>query len=112
MAEMSISIHVVDCMNGCAAADMAVRICHESGQGWQELDRGRTDARGTLVLQPTAKGIHQIECNLDAYFAGLGSTPFYPRIRIEFRVTDGSAPYDIRLLITPHGYGTYRGGHD
>jgi 5-hydroxyisourate hydrolase len=106
---MSISVHVLDCMNGCAAADMAIRLCRDLGDAWQDQARGRTDAAGRLVIRPVARGIYQVECDLDGYFAGLGVTPFYPRISIVFRVSDVAAAFAISLLITPHGYGTYRG---
>jgi hypothetical protein len=54
------------------------------------------------------RGVHRIDVDLDEYFAGIGVTPFYPRVTIFFRVTDTTVSYHIPLVITPHAYATYR----
>jgi len=105
---MSISVHVVDCTHGRAAAHVAVRLSVDRGGVWQEQARGRTDASGRAGAWQSQVGLHQIECDLDGYFAGLGVVPFYPSVSVVFRVSDVNAAYRIPLLITPHGYGTFR----
>jgi hydroxyisourate hydrolase len=109
---MSISVHVVDCANGRPAADMAVSLSRDGSGEWREQARGRTDADGRLADWPpgsVTRGIHRLEFDLDGYFASIGITPFYPRVAIVFRMIDPLVPIHIPLLITPHGYATYRG---
>jgi 5-hydroxyisourate hydrolase len=106
--QMSVSVYVVDCTNGCAAADMSVRLYRDLGGAWEEQTRGRTNAAGHLVMELADRGTYQIECDLDGYFAGLGATPSYPRVNIIFRVSDAASLHAIPLFITPHAYGTYR----
>lgn len=108
---MSISVRVVDSANGRPAVDLLVRLSRDRDGRWQEDARGRTDANGYLVGCPPetmTRGVHRIDVDLDEYFAGIGVTPFYPRITIFFRVTDVTVSYHIPLLITPHAYATYR----
>lgn len=108
---MSIAVHIVDCTHGRAAAQVAVRLSVERGSAWHEQARGRTDEGGRAGAWPAQVGMHQIECDLDGYFVGLGVVPFYRSISVVFRVGDATAVYNIWLLITPHGYGTFRAWH-
>lgn len=107
---MSISVRVLDSANGRPAVDLLVRLSRVRDGRWQEDASGRTDADGCLTGYPPgrmARGMHRIDVDIDEYFAGIGVTPFFPRIVIIFRVTDVTVSYHIRLLITPHAYATY-----
>lgn len=107
---MSISIRVLDAANGRPAVDLLIRLSRDRDGRWQEDASGRTDANGYLVGCPPGtmtRGMHRFDVDLDEYFAGIGVTPFYPRIAIVFRVTDVTVSYHIPLLITPHAYATY-----
>lgn len=107
---MSISVRVLDWANGRPAVDLPVRLSRDRDGSWQEDASGRTDADGYLVGCPPGtmtRGMHRIDVDLAEYFAGIGVTPFYPRIAIVFRVTDVTVSYHIPLLITPHAYATY-----
>jgi 5-hydroxyisourate hydrolase len=34
---------------------------------------------------------------------------FYPRVRVEFEITDAGQHHHVPLLLSPFGYSTYRG---
>jgi 5-hydroxyisourate hydrolase len=40
--------------------------------------------------------------------AGYGNA-FYPQVVVTFTVADSTAHYHVPLLLSPHGYTTYRG---
>lgn len=108
---MSISVRVLDMANGRPAVDLLVRLSRDRDGGWQEDACGRTDASGHLVGCPPGsmtRGVHRIDIDIDEYFAGIGVTPFYPRVTIIFRVTDLAVSYHIPLLISPYAYATCR----
>jgi 5-hydroxyisourate hydrolase len=108
---MSITVRVLDLANGRPAADLLVRLSRDRDGCWQEDACDRTDANGYLVACPPGtmtRGVHRIDVEIDEYFAGIGVTPFYPRVTIIFRVTDLTVSYHIPLLITPYAYATCR----
>jgi len=43
-----------------------------------------------------------------AYFAQQGIEAFYPEVVITFEVRDPAVPYHVPVLLSPHGYTTYR----
>jgi len=82
-------------------------------EGWVNLASGITNLDGRIpdllakdeILPP---GNYSMLFEVAPYFENLQLKSFYPKIRIEFRVTDGSH-YHIPLLLNPFGYSTYRG---
>ena len=43
------------------------------------------------------------------YFAASETDGFYPRVTIDFELTDAAAHYHVPLLLSPFAYSTYRG---
>ena len=43
------------------------------------------------------------------YFAAQDVPAFYPRVAIDFEVTDPAAHHHVPLLLSPFAYSTYRG---
>jgi 5-hydroxyisourate hydrolase len=107
---MKVSVEVIDCSFGFAAANTHVRLSRRLDSGLRELASGRTDARGSLYDwhgDPLLGGIYQLEFELDGYYAELGIVPFSPRMIVEFRVADPSRDLLISLLVTANSVMVY-----
>jgi 5-hydroxyisourate hydrolase len=99
---MGISTHVLDTAKGQPAAGIGITLENDSGV----IARGVTDADGRLKLidDPPAEGMYRITFDTGGY----DPDGFFPRVVIEFRVTE-SKHYHVPLLLSPFGYSTYRG---
>jgi 5-hydroxyisourate hydrolase len=69
------------------------------------------DGRVATLLTPgfAEPGVYRLTFETTAYFAKTHRESFYPRIEVTFHVTEGSGHYHVPLLLSPHGYTTYRG---
>jgi 5-hydroxyisourate hydrolase len=54
-------------------------------------------------------GIYRLVFDTATYQAAQNIHGLYPVIEITFRVRDGESHFHIPLLLSPHGYTTYRG---
>lgn len=110
-----ITTHVLDTALGRPAAGVPVTLESRGAGGvWQTLGRGRTDADGRLRdLLPhgfaLAEGDYRLTFDAGAYFAARGAEGFYAEVAVSFVVRDAAAHYHVPLLLSPHGYTTYRG---
>lgn len=110
----SVSTHVLDTARGIPATGIQVWIEREGdAEVWNEIASGVTDNDGRirdLVLPGTGEpGNYRIVFDTGSYFAAMGTRTFYPSIRVVFTVSPGDEHYHIPLLLSPHGYTTYRG---
>ncbi len=113
-----LTTHVLDMMNGCPAAGMAVRLYRLSGDTADLLQAltlnsdGRADAPllESAALKP---GRYRLVFEVAAYFKALGvSLPepaFLDQVPLEFGLADPRAHYHVPLLASPWAYSTYRG---
>ncbi len=74
----------------------------------------RTDGDGRIAdLLPKDEalqsGFYRLRFGTSAYFRSKGVESFHPFIDIAFQVRNTEEHYHVPLLITPHGYSTYRG---
>jgi len=103
-----VTTHVLDAALGRPAADVPVVLLTDLGI---VLDAGATDSDGRIVelgpehLDP---GVYRLVFDTSAYFAASGQTGFYPRVTIDFEITNG-AHYHVPVLLSPFAYSTYRG---
>ncbi len=106
----AITTHVLDTAQGRPAAGVPVVLeFQEKKDVWKELGRGKTGADGRLrdllpAGAPLAAGIYRLTFDVSAYAQG-----FYPQVAVVFTVRDPSEHYHVPLLLSPHGYTTYRG---
>lgn len=114
-----LSTHVLDTMNGCPAAGMAVVLSRRAEGGRDETIRsfalngdGRADGpllEGT-ALEP---GRYRLAFAVAPYFRGRGvelpEPPFIDTVNLDFGIADRNGRYHVPLLVTPWGYSTYRG---
>ncbi|MFZ2990386.1 hydroxyisourate hydrolase [Ideonella sp.] len=114
-----LTTHVLDTMNGCPAAGMAVSLYRLSGDGPATLLQrltlnadGRADApllQGDALLA----GRYRLVFELAAYFRDRGvSLPepaFLDQVPLDFGLADTASHYHVPLLASPWAYSTYRG---
>lgn len=110
-----ITTHVLDTAQGrpAAAVHVALELAETSGV-FQLLAERITDEDGRVrdllpESAPLVPGIYRLRFETGLYFAAAGVTPFHPLIEITFAVRDPGQHYHVPLLLTAHGYTTYRG---
>jgi 5-hydroxyisourate hydrolase len=106
-----LTTHVLDTMNGCPAAGMAVALFRVGGVNTLPIGNvvlnadGRADApllEGTAL----AAGRYELVFQVGAYF---GRAPFLDEVPVRFVVADAGQHYHVPLLVSPWSYTTYRG---
>ena len=112
MTRSPITTHVLDTHRGRPAAGIGVRLERLSGgDTWRETAGGATDEDGRCedLLAPGSHveaGTYRLTFDTRAYFAGAS---FYPFVTVVFEIVDPSQHYHVPLLLSAHGYTTYRG---
>jgi len=110
-----ISTHVLDTARGAPAKNVSVHLeRHESSGDWRIVGSGRTDQEGRCnELLPDGEkllpGIYRLSFDTASYFAAQGAHGLYPIVQVTFSVRDGETHFHIPLLLSPHGFTTYRG---
>lgn len=109
----SVSTHVLDTHRGRPAANVPVRLERKDGSAYTLLKEAATDADVRVKeLVPEGEllpGVYRITFDTDAYFTAQSVEGFYPEASIVFTIRDASAHYHVPLLLSAHGYATYRG---
>jgi 5-hydroxyisourate hydrolase len=113
-----LTTHVLDTMNGCPAAAMAVRLYRiEAGQPVLLADLvlnhdGRANAP-LLTGATMVAGRYRLVFGVAAYFRArdvdLPEPPFLDEVPLDFGLADTAAHYHVPLLASPWAYSTYRG---
>lgn len=113
-----ISTHVLDTSEGRPAAGVRIDLYrHHSGR--RDLLRsavtnadGRTD-EPLLVDDEIVTGVYEIVFHAGPYFqsrAAVVTVPsFLDEVVVRFGVAEARGSYHVPLLMSPHGYTTYRG---
>ena len=115
---MGLSTHVLDTMNGCPAAGMAVELFSTAGDKATLIKSlvlnhdGRTDA--PLFDNNTLKiGTYRLTFDVAAYFKARGvelpEPSFLNKVSLDFGVANVEQHYHVPLLVSPWSYSTYRG---
>lgn len=110
-----ITSHVLDLVRGKPAHGIGIILEFQSDQKtWTELARGMTNTDGRAMnLLPDAhkltRGFYRLTFQTLSYFQSEGIYSIYPYVTVVFEVQDAMAHYHIPLLLSPHGYSTYRG---
>jgi len=103
--------HVLDLALGQPARGLAVRLEVPDGATWRVLARAVTDddgrAGGLAAALPA--GTYRLAFETGAYFASTGRASFYPYVEVTFQITATGQHHHVPLLLSPHGYTTYRG---
>lgn len=110
-----ISTHVLDTASGRPAAGVPVRLARQDSSGrWTSAGSGQTgeDGRCDQLLpdgETPREGIYRLTFETASYFAATKQEGLYPVVEITFRIRSGESHFHIPLLLSPHGYTTYRG---
>lgn len=109
----SVSTHVLDLHRGRPAANVPVTLARKDGDAFTRVKEATTDADGRVKeLVPEGQltvGTYRITFDTGAYFMAEGVDGFYPEASVVFVVRDAAAHYHVPLLLSAHGYSTYRG---
>ena len=113
-----LTTHVLDTVNGCPAAGMAVTLLRFDGNTATPLKRftlnadGRADAP-LLEGDALRAGRYRLLFEVAAYFRARGTVlpepPFIDVVPLDFGIADPGAHYHVPLLASPWAYSTYRG---
>jgi 5-hydroxyisourate hydrolase len=110
-----ISTHVLDTAQGRPAKDVPVRLERQESPGeWRLVASSRTDGDGRCPqLLPENEilraGTYRLAFDTASYHFAQKAQGLYPVVEITFQVRDGESHFHIPLLLSPHGYTTYRG---
>jgi 5-hydroxyisourate hydrolase len=115
-----LTTHVLDTMNGCPAAGMALRLYRLGGPAPTLLRSIQLDADGRaggplLEGSEFVPGRYRLVFELADYFRARGvalpDPPFLDSVPLDFGLADAGpdAHYHVPLLASPWAYSTYRG---
>ena len=112
MAE--ISTHILDTSRGHPAIGVEVTLSQWNRDRWQNLGKAVTDKNGRIsdLHQGTihgGQGLYRLQFATEKYFAAFNTEALYPWVDVVFRINDTNEKYHIPLLLSGHGYTTYRG---
>ena len=110
----AITTHVLDTMRGLPAPGVPVLLERVTEEGLVTVANGATDSDGRLrdLLSDEYElevGAYRLSFDTGAYFAATGVEGFYPEVSVVFAVREAGGHYHVPLLLSPHGYSTYRG---
>jgi 5-hydroxyisourate hydrolase len=103
----TISTHVLDTASGQPAEGVHVTLWRTDTSSPGRMTQALTDADGRvrdLLERPLSAGDYRLE-----FAVPDGSSPFFRRLSVDFRVVDTSRSYHVPLLLAPFGLSTYRG---
>jgi len=112
---MQVSTHVLDTSQGRPAKDIPVRIEQRDADGsWRLLASACTDQNGRCSqLMPEnvahTPGIYRLVFDTESYFGAGKLEGLYPSVEITFHAREGEQHFHLPVLLSPHGYTTYRG---
>lgn len=107
-----ITTHVLDTARGRPAAGVPVTLeIQADGGAFSLVGSGVTDADGRYreLTRDHAmqRATYRITFDTSAYFGA--AAHFYPKVAIEFVVTEPGEHFHVPLLVSPFGFSTYRG---
>lgn len=109
----SVSTHVLDIHRGLPAEGVPVVLDRKDGSAFHRIKDATTDEDGRVKeLVPEGElvaGTYRITFDTGTYFATQNLEGFYPEASIVFVIRDPAAHYHVPLLLSAHGYSTYRG---
>ena len=109
MKRAPVTTHILDLVTGHPASGVSVALFFEGEQIAQSEtnDDGRIASwNSEFRLEP---GSYRLEFDVGPWFRSLGRETFYEEIQIAFLVSNVEEHFHVPLLLSPHGYSTYRG---
>jgi 5-hydroxyisourate hydrolase len=116
MAEGRLTTHVLDTARGRPAEGVKIALYRVSGNSHRKIAEAVTNADGRtdaplLAGKALTAGTYELVFGAGDYLRALGAEGvlFLDEIPIRFGLADAAAHYHVPLLLSPFGYGTYRG---
>ena len=108
-----LTTHILDTTKGKPAPGVRISLYQQHEEEWKEIGLGTSNNDGRVMdlLKEDvllSLGIYKIRFETGEYFEKSGIQSFYPFVEIIFNIASPEH-YHIPLLISPHGYSTYRG---
>ncbi len=113
-----LTTHVLDTARGCPAEGLRITLYRIENDARVHLAEtvtnadGRTDAP-ILPANAFAPGVYELVFAAGDYLRTTGQAGaeplFLDTVPIRFGISDGDSHYHVPLLLSPHGYSTYRG---
>jgi 5-hydroxyisourate hydrolase len=108
-----LTTHILDTTKGKPATGVRISLYQQHNEEWKEIGIGTTNSDGRVsdLLKKDAlldQGIYKLRFETGEYFDKQDIQSFFPFVEIIFNITS-KEHYHIPLLISPHGYNTYRG---
>ncbi|HEY4081324.1 MAG TPA: hydroxyisourate hydrolase [Burkholderiaceae bacterium] len=109
-----LTTHVLDTMNGCPAAGMAVRLYRDGTPLQSILLNADGRAEGPLLAgDELLPGRYRLVFGVGDYFRARGvelpDPVFLDEVPLDFGIADAASHYHVPLLVSPWSYSTYRG---
>ena len=114
-----ISTHILDVGFGKPAANVKVKLekmILDSATDtftFELLSKHETNQDGRVqdLLGKTEKqsGTYRLTFEVKQYFQSTNRPSFYPRVQLEFEITDTENHHHVPLLLNTYGFTTYRG---
>ena len=109
MKRAPVTTHILDLVTGRPSSGVRVSLFFEG----EQIARSETNDDGRIAswnsefrLEP---GSYRLEFDVGPWFRSLGRETFYEEIQIAFLVNNVEEHFHVPLLLSPHGYSTYRG---
>jgi len=109
MKRASVTTHILDLVTGRPSSGVRVSLFF----GGEQIAQSETNDDGRIAswnsefrLEP---GSYRLEFDVGPWFRSLGRETFYEEIQIAFLVNNVEEHFHVPLLLSPHGYSTYRG---
>ena len=112
MKKSKVTSHILDIEKGRPASDVVISLELFSNGQWTNVGESKTDNDGRVVdwlESDISTGHYRISFAIDEYFKREGRECFYPSASIEFYLKNTEEHYHVPLLLSAHGYSTYRG---
>ncbi|MFQ5968150.1 MAG: hydroxyisourate hydrolase [Acidimicrobiia bacterium] len=107
-----ISTHVLDVAAGSPAAGIRVILEKRSGDHWRQVGSGVTNGDGrieSLLEGELDDRTYRLSFLTSKYHESQGLDAFFPEVTVTFEVRDSGSHHHVPVLLSPHGYTTYRG---
>ena len=109
MIKAPVTTHILDLVTGRPASGVSVALFIEG----EQIARSETNDDGRIASWNSEfrldTGSHRLEFDVGPWFRSLGRETFYEEIQIAFLVKNVEEHFHVPLLLSPHGYSTYRG---
>ena len=109
MKRAPVTTHILDLVTGRPTSGVHVALFFEGDR----LAQSETNHDGRVVSWDSEfalkRGGYRLEFSVGPWFKSLGKETFYEEIQIAFLVNNVEEHFHVPLLLSPHGYSTYRG---